>query len=96
MVATTQRGHAIHLLDLTKSASLTSLSTNVPSLVPIWVVAAVTVAIVVIQCHMVDIMPKVTVFTDMAGLATAVAGLHEGFEGPSAVDIHQDARGKCV
>jgi hypothetical protein len=42
---------------------------------------------------MVDIIPKVTVFTDVAGLAASVAGLHERFECPSAVDIHRDARG---
>jgi hypothetical protein len=38
MVATTQRGHAIHPLDLTKSESSTCLSTKVPSLVPVVVV----------------------------------------------------------
>jgi hypothetical protein len=32
----------------------------------------------------------------VTGLATAVAGLCEGFEGPSAVDIHRNAGGKCV
>jgi hypothetical protein len=32
----------------------------------------------------------------VTGLATAVAGLREGFENPSAVDIHRDARGKCA
>jgi hypothetical protein len=42
---------------------------------------------------MVDIMPKVAVFTDVTSLATAVAGLHEGFEGLSAIDVHRDARG---
>jgi hypothetical protein len=45
---------------------------------------------------MVDIMTKVTVFTDVTCLATAVAGLREGFESPSVVDVHQDARGKCM
>jgi hypothetical protein len=25
-----------------------------------------------------------------------VACLHKGFEGPSAVDVHQDARGECM
>jgi hypothetical protein len=32
----------------------------------------------------------------VAGLATAVPGFHEGFESPSVVDVHWDARGKCT
>jgi hypothetical protein len=32
----------------------------------------------------------------VAGLATAVAGLCEGFEGSSAVDIHWNARRECT
>jgi hypothetical protein len=38
-------------------------------------------------------MPKVTVSTDVTGLAASVAGLHERFECLSAVDVHRDARG---
>jgi hypothetical protein len=45
---------------------------------------------------MVDVMMKFAVSADVTGLATAVAGLREGFEGPSAVDIHMDARRVCV
>jgi hypothetical protein len=41
-------------------------------------------------------MTNVAVSTDVTGLATAVAGLREGFEGPSAVDIHRDARRECA
>jgi hypothetical protein len=29
-------------------------------------------------------------------LATAVAGLHEGFESPSTVNVHRDARRECA
>jgi hypothetical protein len=32
----------------------------------------------------------------VTSLATAVAGLREGFEGPSAVNVHWNARGKCA
>jgi hypothetical protein len=32
----------------------------------------------------------------VAGLATAVAGLCEGFEGLSVVDVHRDARRECA
>jgi hypothetical protein len=32
----------------------------------------------------------------VTGLATAVAGLHERFEGLSAVNTHRNARGKCM
>jgi hypothetical protein len=45
---------------------------------------------------MADIMMKVAVSADVINLATAVAGLHEGFESLSVADIHQDARGKCM
>jgi hypothetical protein len=49
-----------------------------------------------IQHHMVDVMTKVAISADVTGLATAVAGLREGFESPSVVDVHRNARGKCV
>jgi hypothetical protein len=42
---------------------------------------------------MADVMLKVTVFTDVTGLVTSVAGLHERFECLSAVNVHRDARG---
>jgi hypothetical protein len=45
---------------------------------------------------MADVMTKVAVSADVTGLATAVAGLHEGFEGPSMGDVHRDARRECV
>jgi hypothetical protein len=32
------------------------------------------------QRHVADIMPKIAVSTDVAGLAASVAGLREGFE----------------
>jgi hypothetical protein len=43
--------------------------------------------ILLIQHHMADIMMKVALSADVTSLATAVAGLHKGFEGPSMVDI---------
>jgi hypothetical protein len=46
------------------------------------------------QHHMADIIIRVAFSANMTGLTTAVAGLHEGFEILSAVDIYQDARGK--
>jgi hypothetical protein len=49
-----------------------------------------------IQHHMVDVMIKVALFADVSSLATAVTGLCEGFEGPSAVNICQNAGGKCT
>jgi hypothetical protein len=49
--------------------------------------------ILLIQHHMMDVMMKVAVFTDVTGLATSVAGLRERFECLSAVDVHRDARG---
>jgi hypothetical protein len=45
---------------------------------------------------MADVMTKVAFSADVTSLATAVGGLHEGFESPSAVDVHRDARGKCA
>jgi hypothetical protein len=51
--------------------------------------------ILLIQHHMADIMMKVTFSADLTGLATAVAGLREGFESLSAVDIHRNARGSA-
>jgi hypothetical protein len=48
------------------------------------------------QCHVADIIMKVTFFADVTSLATAVACLRDGFESPSVVDVHQDARGKCA
>jgi hypothetical protein len=45
---------------------------------------------------MVDVMMKIAVFTNVTSLATVVAGLHTGFESLSAVDVHWDARGKCM
>jgi hypothetical protein len=45
---------------------------------------------------MADIMMEVTLFADVTGLATVVAGLCEGFEGSSVVNIHQNAGGKCA
>jgi hypothetical protein len=52
--------------------------------------------VLLIQCHMADVMAKVALFADVTGLATAVAGLCEGFEGPSTVDVHRNARGECT
>jgi hypothetical protein len=52
--------------------------------------------VLLIQHHIVDIMTKVAFSASVTGLATAVAGLHNGFEGLSAVDIHRNARGKCM
>jgi hypothetical protein len=40
--------------------------------------------VLLIQRHMADIMMKVTLSADVTSLATAVAGLREGFESPSA------------
>jgi hypothetical protein len=44
----------------------------------------------------VDIVTTVAFFADVTGLATAIAGLREGFEGSSAVDVHRDARRECA
>jgi hypothetical protein len=43
-----------------------------------------------------DIVMTVSFFADVTGLATVIAGLREGFEGSSAVDVHRDARGECA
>jgi hypothetical protein len=51
------------------------------------------VLVFLFQCHVADVMLKVTVSTDVAGLATSVAGLCERFECPSVVNVHRDARG---
>jgi hypothetical protein len=32
----------------------------------------------------------------VTGLAAAIAGLHEGLEGSSAVDVHRNARWECA
>jgi hypothetical protein len=45
---------------------------------------------------MMDVMTKITISADVTGLATVVAGLREGFEGPSAVNVHRDARRECA
>jgi hypothetical protein len=45
---------------------------------------------------MTDVMMKITISADVTSLATAVAGLREGFEGLSAVDVHRDARRECT
>jgi hypothetical protein len=45
---------------------------------------------------MADIMTEVALSADVTGLATAVAGLWNGFEGLSAVDIYRTARRKCM
>jgi hypothetical protein len=44
----------------------------------------------------VDVTTEVALSADVAGLATVVAGLCEGFEGLSAVDIHRNARRECT
>jgi hypothetical protein len=52
--------------------------------------------VLLIQCHVADVMMEVTLSADVASLATAVAGLCDGFEDPSTVDVHRDARRKCA
>jgi hypothetical protein len=42
---------------------------------------------------MMDVITKIAFSTDVTSLATAVAGLHKGFEGPSDGYVHRDARG---
>jgi hypothetical protein len=32
----------------------------------------------------------------VTSLAAVVACLHDGFEGPSVVNVHQNARGECT
>jgi hypothetical protein len=49
-----------------------------------------------IQGHVADVMTMVVVFANVTGLSTAVAGLGEGFKGPSAVNVHRDARRECT
>jgi hypothetical protein len=41
-------------------------------------------------------MMEVAFSASVTGLATAIAGLCDGFENPSAVDVHWNARGKCT
>jgi hypothetical protein len=41
-------------------------------------------------------MMEVAFSASVTGLATVIAGSRDGFEGPSVVDIHRNARGKCV
>jgi hypothetical protein len=52
--------------------------------------------VLLIQHHMADVMRKVTLFADVASLATVVAGLCEGFEGPSVVNVHWNTRRECT
>jgi hypothetical protein len=52
--------------------------------------------ILFIQCHIVDVMVEVALSANVASLATAVAGLHNGFEGPGGVDVHGNARRECT
>jgi hypothetical protein len=49
-----------------------------------------------IQGHIADIMTEVALSADVASLATAVAGLCEGFESPSAVNVHRNAGRECT
>jgi hypothetical protein len=49
-----------------------------------------------IWCHMADIMTEVAFSASVTGLATAIAGLRDGLEGPSVVDVHQNTRGECM
>jgi hypothetical protein len=41
---------------------------------------------------MVDIIMKVALFASVTSLATAVAGLHNGFKGLNVVNVYWDAR----
>jgi hypothetical protein len=41
-------------------------------------------------------MMEVAFFADVTSLATSVACLRDGFESPSVVDIHRNARGECA
>jgi hypothetical protein len=47
------------------------------------------------QCHVADIMMEVTFSADVTSVATTVACLHDGFESPSAVDVHWNTRGSA-
>jgi hypothetical protein len=49
-----------------------------------------------IQHHVVDVVMEVALFTDVTSPATAVAGLCEGFEGSSAVDVDWNAGRECA
>jgi hypothetical protein len=49
-----------------------------------------------IQGYVADVVMTVAFFADVTGLATAIAGLREGFEGSSVVDVHRDARTECA
>jgi hypothetical protein len=54
------------------------------------------VLVLLIQCHVVDVMTKVAFSAYVTSLATVVAGLRDGFEGPSVVNVHRNARGECM
>jgi hypothetical protein len=99
-VATTQQGCAIHPLDLTKSVLSTSLSTFACARLSCRLCGGghnmLDKVILLIQCHVADVMMEVALSADVASLAAAVAGLHDGFEGLSTVDIHRNARRKCT
>jgi hypothetical protein len=45
---------------------------------------------------MADVMVKVAISADVTGLATAVAGLCDRFEGLSAVNVHRNSRRECT
>jgi hypothetical protein len=50
--------------------------------------------VLLIQRHVVDIMMKVAFSANVTSLTTAVAGLCDGFESPSAVNVYLNTRGK--
>jgi hypothetical protein len=52
--------------------------------------------ILLFQCHVADIMMKVALFADVAGLATAVVGLCKRFEDSSAVNVHCNTGRECA
>jgi hypothetical protein len=52
--------------------------------------------VLLIQCHVVDVIMEVALSADVTSLATAVAGLHNRFKGPSVVDVHRNARRECT
>jgi hypothetical protein len=52
--------------------------------------------VLLIQCHVADIMMEVALSADVTSLATVVAGFHNRFEGPSAVDVHRNPRRECM
>jgi hypothetical protein len=41
-------------------------------------------------------MMEVALSASVTGLATAIAGLRDGLEGASVVDVHRNTREKCV